>query len=132
MATIEKRLQSLEQENAARKNAEELLTIAVRALVSKEAFENLQNTIEKSQKQNDKLFDILNNHNIFINERLEDLQSQLTELDDKIARQQAETYQHFTKIETAQHQHATALTEQKNLLSEILARLPEKTDRQQN
>ena len=42
MPTIEERLQALEQENAARKKTEELLTIAVRALVSKEAFEKLQ------------------------------------------------------------------------------------------
>ena len=50
MATIEERLQALEQENAARKKAEELLTIAVRALVSKEAFEKLQDTVEKIQE----------------------------------------------------------------------------------
>ena len=34
MPTIEERLQALEQENAPRKKTEELLTIAVRALVS--------------------------------------------------------------------------------------------------
>ncbi|HJT58108.1 MAG TPA: hypothetical protein VJ761_16505, partial [Ktedonobacteraceae bacterium] len=76
MATIEERLQALEQENAARKKTEELLTIAVRALVSKEAFEKLQDTVEKSQKQNGKLFDVLNDHNILTNERLGDIQNQ--------------------------------------------------------
>ena len=35
MATLEERVQTLEQEIAARKQAEEMLTIAVRALVSK-------------------------------------------------------------------------------------------------
>ena len=40
MATLEERVKTLEQEIAARKQAEEMLTIAVRALVSKEAFEN--------------------------------------------------------------------------------------------
>jgi hypothetical protein len=126
MATIEERLQALEQENAARKKAEELLTIAVRALVSKEAFGKLQDTVEKSQEQNGKLFDVLNNHNIFTNERLGDIQNQLIELDGKIIGQQTETRQHFTQIETTQHEHTTALTEQKTLLTEILARLPEK------
>ena len=57
MPSIEERLQALEQENTARKKAEELLTIAVRALVSKEAFEKLQETVEKSQEQNGKLFE---------------------------------------------------------------------------
>ena len=44
MPSIEERLQALEQENAARKKTEELLTIAVRALVSKEAIVGLQIT----------------------------------------------------------------------------------------
>ncbi len=144
MATIEERLQALEQENAARKRAEELLTIAVRALVSKEAFEKLQDTVEKSQEQNDKLFDVLSNHNIFTNQRLGDIQSQIVELDGKIVGLQTETRQHFTQIEAAQtdldgkfvgqqtetRQHFTLIeatqTEQKTLLTEILARLTEK------
>ena len=61
MATIEQRVQALEQEIAARKQAEEMLTIAVRALVSKEAFEKLQETIEASQEQNGRLFNVLIN-----------------------------------------------------------------------
>lgn len=134
MATIEERLQALEQESAARKKTEELLTIAVRALVSKEAFEKLQDTVEKlqdtvekSQEQNGKLFDVLNHHNIFTNERLGDIQNQLVELDGKIIGQQTETRQHFAQIEATQYEHTTALTEQKTLLTEILARLPEKS-----
>ena len=133
MATIEERLQALEQENAARKKAEELLTIAVRALVSKEAFEKLQDTVEKSQEQYGKLFDVLNNHNVFTNQRLAGIQDQIIALDGKIVGLQTETRQrfaqtdqHFAQIEATQYEHTTALTEQKNLLTEILARLPEK------
>ena len=126
MATLEERVQALEQENATRKKTEELLTIAVRALVSKEAFEKLQDTVEKSQEQHGKLFDVLNNHNIFTNERLGDIQSQIIELDGKIVGQQTEARQHFTQIEATQQEHTTTLTEQKSLLTEILARLPEK------
>jgi hypothetical protein len=97
MPTIEERLQALEQENAARKKAEELLTIAVRALVSKEAFEKMQVTVEKSQEQNEKLFDVLNNHNILTNERLGDIQSQIIELDGKVVGLQTEMRQRFTE-----------------------------------
>jgi hypothetical protein len=140
MATIEERVQALEQENAARKKAEELLTIAVRALVSKEAFEKLQDTVEKSQEQYGKLFDALNNHNVFTNQRLADIQDRIIAVDGKIVGLQTETRQHFAqidqrfaqtdqrfaRIEATQYEHTTALTEQKNLLTEILARLPEK------
>ena len=144
MATLEERVQALEQENAAqkqemaaRKRAEELLTITVRALVSKEAFEKLQ-------EQYGNLFDILNAHNVLTNERLGDIQSQIIELDGKVVGQQTEmrqhfaqieatqqeytttTRQHFAQIEASQQEHTTTLTEQKNLLAEILARLPEK------
>ncbi len=104
MPTIEERIQALEQENtarkqenAARKQAEELLTITVRALVSKEAFENLQETIQESQEQNGKLFDVIQTHNVFTNERLGDIQGQIIELDGKIVGQQTETRQHFAE-----------------------------------
>jgi hypothetical protein len=97
MPTIEERLQALEQENTARKKTEELLTIAVRALVSKEAFEKLQDTVEKSQKQNSRLFDVLNNHNIFTNERLGDIQNQITELDGKTTGLHTEIRQRFAE-----------------------------------
>jgi hypothetical protein len=62
MATIEERLQvlereheqlqSLKREHAELKKIIKLQTIAIRALVSKEAFEKLQDTVEKSQEQN--------------------------------------------------------------------------------
>src|SRR5579864_28442 len=151
MATIEERLQVLEQENAARKKAEELLTIAVRALVSKEAFEKLQETVEKieetaktSQEQNGKLFDVLNTHNILTNERLGDIQSQLLTMDGNIVGLQTEMRQRFTEqegkitgLQTEMRQHfaeqenkvsglQTTQTEQTGLLQQILARLAEK------
>lgn len=126
MATIEERVQALEQENAARKQeiaarkqAEELLTITVRALVSKEAFEKLQETIKESQEQNGKLFNVLINQGTLHNERLTDLQNQLIEVDGKVAGQQTETRQRFAKVEATQDQHT-------ELLTEILARLPKK------
>src|SRR5260370_8171625 len=114
MPTIEKRVQALEEENAtrkkeiaARKQAEELLTITVRALVSKEAFEklqetveNIQETVEKSQEQYGKLFDVINTHNVFTNERLGDIQNQIIEVDGKIVGQQAEMRQGFKDTQT--------------------------------
>jgi len=132
MPTIEERLQALEQENATRKQTEELLTIAVRALVSKEAFENLQDMVEKlqdmvktSQEQHGKLFNVLINQGALHNERMGDLQSQLltqdnnmTELkntvietDGKVVGLQTEMRQRFTGLEMA--------------LTQILKRLPE-------
>lgn len=119
MATLEERIQALEQENTARKREHELLTIAVNALVSKEAF-------EKIQEQNGKLFDALNNHNILTNERFGDLQSQVIELDSKVVGLQTEVRQNFTEqgskiagLKNTQAEHTT-------LLQQILARLPEK------
>jgi hypothetical protein len=97
MATLEERVQALEQENAARKKTEELLTIAVHALISKEAFEKLQDTVEQSQEQNGKLFDVLNNHNVLTNERLGDIQSQIVELDGKVVGLQTEMRQRFSE-----------------------------------
>ena len=138
MPTIEERLQALEQENVARKKTEELLTIAVRALVSKEAFEKLQDTVEKFQEQNGKIFDILNNHNIFTNERLGDIQTQLIELDGKIAGQQTEMRQRFNEqdgkiagLQTTVNEHTTRfdrvdtrLDKLETLLTQVLERLP--------
>jgi hypothetical protein len=126
MPTFEERIQALEQENAARKKAEELLTIAVRALVSKEAFEKLQ-------EQNGKLFDVLSTHNIFTNERLGDIQNQLIELDGKIVGQQTETRQyladHTTRLDSIETQltgHTTRFDRIEMALTQILERLPEK------
>jgi hypothetical protein len=132
MSTIEERLQALEQENAARKKTEELLTIAVRALVSKEAFEKLQDTVdkiqevvEKSQEQNGKLFDVLTNHNILTNERLGDIHHQITELDGKTVGLQTEMRQRFNEQDSKVAGLQNTQTEHTGLLKQILARLPE-------
>src|SRR5260370_39086807 len=92
MATIEERVQALEQEIAARKQAEEMLTIAVRALVSKEAFEKLQETIEESQEQNGKLFNVLINQGTIHNERMTNLQGQIIDQDGKVRRIKCEIW----------------------------------------
>lgn len=117
MPNLEERVHALERESVMRKKAEKLLTIAIHALVSKEAFEKLQDTVEKSQEQNNKLFDVLNNHNVLTNERLGNIQDQiialdgktvglqaemrqrLTELDNKIVGQQTETRQRFIELD---------------------------------
>ena len=125
MPTIEERLQALEQENATRKKTEELLTIAVRALVSKEAFEKLQDTVEKSQEQNGRIFDVLNNHNVFTNERLGDIQSQLIELDGKNTGLQTKMRQSFTEQDSKTVGLQTTQSEHTTLLKQILARLSE-------
>jgi delta 1-pyrroline-5-carboxylate dehydrogenase len=120
MPTIEERLQTLEQEHerlhvieqehTQLKKTIELQTIAIRALVSKEAFEKLQETVEKSQEQNNKLFDALMTHDHLTNERLGDIQSQITEQDGKIVGLQTEMRQRF-------NEHTA-------LLTQILERLP--------
>jgi chromosome segregation ATPase len=57
VSTIEERLQALEREHTQLKKTIELQTIAIRALVSKEALEKLQDTVEKIQEQNGKTID---------------------------------------------------------------------------
>jgi len=47
MATFEERLTAIEQENAALKKSDELQTIVLRALVTKDAFEALRETNNK-------------------------------------------------------------------------------------
>jgi hypothetical protein len=88
MATIEERLTALEQENAALRKSDELQTIALRALATKDALENLRET-------NNKIFDVLISHDRLTNERLGDLQTQMIELDGKIVGLQVETRQGF-------------------------------------
>src|SRR5215469_12353289 len=94
MASIEERLASIEQENAVLKKSDELQTIALRALVTKDAFEALRDT-------NNKIFDVLMSHNQLTNERLGDLQTQVIELDGKIVGLQAEMRQRFEQQQTA-------------------------------
>jgi hypothetical protein len=88
MASIEERLTALEQENAALKKSVELQMIALRALVTKEAFEAMRETINK-------IFDVLMSHDQLTNERLGDLQTQVIELDGKIVGLQTEMRQRF-------------------------------------
>jgi phage shock protein A len=114
LATIEERVQALEQEIAARKQAEEMLTIAVRALVSKEAFEKLQETIEESQAQNGKLFNVLINQGTLHNERLTNLQGQIIDLDGNDKR-----------LQTEMRETRGEITDLKAIAQTILARLPE-------
>ena len=114
MATIEERVQALEQEIAARKQAEEMLTIAVRALVSKEAFEKLQETIEESQEQNGKLFNVLINQGTLHNERMTNLQGQIIDLDGNVKR-----------LQTEMRETRGDMTDLKSIAQQILARLPE-------
>src|SRR6266568_3088346 len=114
MATIEERVQALEQEIAARKQAEEMLTIAVRALVSKEAFEKLQETIEQSQEQNGKLFNVLINQGTLHNERMTNLQGQIIYLDGN-----------FKRLQTEMRETRGDITDLKSMAQQILARLHE-------
>jgi phage shock protein A len=114
MATIEERVQALEQEIAARKQAEEMLTIAVRALVSKEAFEKLQETIQESQEQNGKLFNVLINQGTLHNERMTNLQGQIIDLDGNVKR-----------LQTEMRETRGDITDLKSIAQQILARLPE-------
>lgn len=144
MATLEERMQAIEQEHTALKKTIELQTIAIGALVNKA-------TLEKLNEKYDKLFETLINHDRFTNEQLAELRNQhaeldgkivglqtemrqrFTELDGKIVGQQTEMRQHFaeqdskivglgnrvTELQTTQAEHTT-------LLQQILARLPEK------
>ena len=135
MATIEERVQALEQEIAARKQAEEMLTIAVRALVSKEAFEKLQETIEASQEQNGRLFNVLINQGSLHNERMTNLQGQIIDLDGNVKGLQTDVKGLQTDVkglqtdvkglQTEMHETRGDMTDLKSIAQQILARLPE-------
>ena len=128
MATLEERVQALEHEIATRKQAEEMLTIAVRALVSKEAFEKLQETIEASQEQNGRLFNVLINQGTLHNERMTNLQGQITDLDGNVKRLQTDVKGLQTDVKGLQAEMRETredMTDLKSLAQQILARLPE-------
>lgn len=128
MATIEERLQAIEQEHTELKKTIELQTIAIGALVNKA-------TLEKLNEKYDKIFDALINHDRFTNEQFGELRTQqietdgkivglqtemrqrLNEQDSKIASLQTTQEEHLNKIEATLEQHTT-------LFVEILARLP--------
>jgi len=121
MTTLEQRVQALEQEIAARKQAEEMLTIAVRALVSKEAFEKLQETIEQSQEQNGRLFNVLINQGTLHNERMTHLQGQIIDLDGNVKRLQTDV----KGLQAEMRETGGDMTDLKSIAQQILARLPE-------
>jgi len=128
MATLEERVQTLEQEIAARKQAEEMLTIAVRALVSKEAFEKLQETIEASQEQNGRLFNVLINQGALHNERMTNLQGQIIDLDGNVKGLQTDVKGLQTDVkglQTEMRETRGDMTDLKSIAQQILARLPE-------
>jgi hypothetical protein len=144
MATIEERLQAIErehqtieQEHQALKQGHtepkktiELQTIAIRALVAKEAFEKLQDTVEKTQEQNGKLFDTLIMHDRLTNEQLVELRSQQAALNGKLDRIQTELDGKIvglqTKIRQRFNEQDSKIVGHTTLLQEILKRLPEK------
>ncbi len=137
MPTFEERLTLVEHEHAQLKKTIELQTIAIGALVNKAALERLN-------EKYDKMFDALIAHDRFTNEQLAELRGQQVELDGKIVGMQTEIRQRFeqqdtaivgmqTEIrqrfeqqDTAMDEHTTLLTQQAELLTQILARLPEK------
>jgi len=128
MSTLEERVQTLEQEIAARKQAEEMLTIAVRALVSKEAFEKLQETIEASQEQNGRLFNVLINQGALHNERMTNLQGQIIDLDGNVKGLQTDVKGLQTDVkglQTETRETRGDITDLKSIAQQILARLPE-------
>lgn len=136
LQALEREHQTLEQEHTQLKKTIELQTIAIRALVAKEAFEKLQDTVEKSQKQNGKLFDALMAHDRFTNEQLAELRGQNIELDGKIVGLQTEMRQRFSeqdnKVAGLQNEMHQRFDGQDNkfdrietILTQILRRLPE-------
>ena len=92
MATIEERLTTLEQENAALRKSDELQTIALRVLATKDEFTKLRDT-------NNAIFDGLINHDQLTNERLGDIQTQVIDLDGKIIGLQVEMRQGFKDMQ---------------------------------
>jgi hypothetical protein len=126
MPTIEERLQALERDHTDLKKTIELQTIAIRALVSKEAFEKLQDTVEKSQEQNGKLFDALMTHDRLTNEQLAELRTQQIKEDGKIVGLQTEMRQRFNDQNSKIAELQATQAEHTTLLQEILKRLPEK------
>jgi hypothetical protein len=146
MATIEERLQALEQEHerlhileqehSQLKKTIELQTIAIGALVNKA-------TLEKLNEKYDKIFDTLIAHDSFTNGQLAELRTQQIETDGKIVGLQTEMRQRFTEqdskfdtrlnqvdtrlnqVDTRLNQVDTRLNQVETLLTQILARLPE-------
>ncbi len=105
-----------------------MLTIAVRALVSKEAFEKLQETIEASQEQNGRLFNVLINQGALHNERMTNLQGQIIDLDGNVKGLQTDVKGLQTDVkglQTETRETRGDITDLKSIAQQILARLPE-------
>ncbi|GHO75602.1 hypothetical protein KSD_33730 [Ktedonobacter sp. SOSP1-85] len=119
MATVEERLQALEQEHTQLKKTIELQTITIGALVNKAA-------LEKLNEKYDKLFETLIAHDRLTNEQLVELRTQQIETDGKIVGIQTEMRQRFSEQDSKITQLQTTQAEHTILLQQILARLPEK------
>jgi hypothetical protein len=113
MATLEERVQALEQENAELKQKIELHTIAIGGLVNKAMLEAIS-------EKNDKIFKALTDHDKFTNTQLAELREKVeVEIEGKIVGMQTEMRQGFAQLRATQQEHTT-------ILAQILARLPEK------
>lgn len=133
MASIEERLTALEHDQAALKEKMELQTIAIGALVTKA-------TLERLNEKYDKLFEALIAHDRFTNEQLAELRTQQLNLEGRIVGVQTEMRQGFEAVNARfeavnvrfEEQDKrlvrleTTLDEHTSLLTQILARLPEK------
>ena len=126
VTALEQELTTLERENTALKKSDELQTIALRALATKDEMTKLRDT-------NNAIFDALIRHDRLTNERLGDMQTQIIELDGKMVGMQTEMRQRFDRLETTVNEHTarfdrieTELGDHRALLTQILARLPEK------
>jgi Tfp pilus assembly protein PilO len=125
MATLEERIQALEQEHTELKKTIELQTMAIGALVNKA-------TLEKLNEKYDKLFQTLITHDGFNNEQLSELRNEATELDGKIVGLQTEMHKRFNdqdgKIVGLQTEMRQQFSQIQTTLTQILARLPEKPE----
>ena len=144
MASIEERLTALENQHAELREKMELQTIAIGALVTKA-------TLERLNEKYDKLFEALIAHDRFTNEQLAELRTQQLKLegklvgvqtemrqgfetvnarfeqqDSRIAGVQTEMRQGFEVVNARFEEQDKRLDEHTALLTQILARLPEK------
>ena len=120
MATLEERVQALEQENAELRQRIELHTIAIGGLINKAALEAIN-------EKNDNIFKALTDHDQFTNLQLSELREKVeVEIAGKIVGMQTEMRQRFTQLEATQREHTTRFDHIQTLLTQIVARLPEK------
>jgi len=125
MATVEERLQALEQEHTQLKKTIELQTIAIGALVNKA-------TLEKLNDKYDKLFEALMAHDHITNEQLAELRNQHTELDGKIVGLQTEMRQRFSEQDSKLTAIDRRFDEQDSKLTGIETEMRLRFDEQDN